>query len=82
MVAILYLFRRVRHSSLVPEKFLTFNPSELQTHTHARIQAFLLAQASCCFLYKAPLSEDEWLLSLCSCLSSSGGLVSPGSFDP
>lgn len=72
-------------------KVLTFNPSEINTHTTTtttpppplhRIQAFLSAQASCCFLYEVPLSEDEWLLSLCSCLSSSEGLISPGSFDP
>lgn len=69
MVSILHLFRRVRESSLVPRKVLTFGPAETQTHAHARIQkAFLLAQASCRFLCKVPLG---WLLSLCSCLSSS-----------
>lgn len=50
-------------------KVLIFGPAETQRHAHTRIQkAFLLAQASCRFLCKVPLG---WLLSLCSCLSSS-----------
>lgn len=68
MVSILDLFRRVRENSLVPEKFLSSAPQR-HRHAHTRIQkAFLLAQASCRFLCKVPLG---WLLSLCSCLSSS-----------
>lgn len=56
-------------------KVLPFGPAETQTHTHTRVQkAFLLAQASCRFLCKVPLG---WILSLCSCLSSSPRALFP-----